>query len=136
MPVKKISDIKSGQRVFRIWGYPVRPENSHNNDVSVIDGNHYHIRVEVCLPIGKRSHDYFKWDGYDKKRIGHLIDGSVLSRYFHKKTRAEQYKQEILQGHHPLALIEMEEHAANCDALDENMKAWGMCDDDYYDECY
>lgn len=124
MPVKKISNIKSGQRVYRVWGYPVRPENKGE---IASNSCKYSIRVEACIPKGKGNHRYSC-----SKKIEHCISGSVQNRYFHKKARAEQYKQEILQGLHPHALVEMEEHSASCDVHNSyllNNKAWNDIDD-------
>ena len=128
MSVKKISNIKSGQRVFRVWGYPVRPQNE---GIVAANGHKYHIKAEACLPLGKRS----RLTHYDA-RVNHLLNGSVQNRYFHKKARAEQYVQEILQGMHPWALQEMDDHAIECDLSEDYLLHSGSDIENYTDDEY
>lgn len=139
MAIKKVKDIKSGQRVYRVWGYPVRPENFYSDDPGYglgPGGQAYFIHVEACLPLGKRRR-FYPWHS----QMSHAVSGTLCNRYFHKKERGEQFRQEILQGLHPEALYEMEEHASRCDDFEEGLSLFfsGEDEEDYgghYDDAH
>lgn len=98
LSAKKVRKLRNGQSYYSVWGYPVSDKDAASwstEDCRRINGVYFYVRRSVRT---------------SNKNV--IIDGSVLGRYFSKKNGAEKLLEEIFEGLHTNALVEVTSYAS------------------------